>query len=166
MTGRHTLGRARALFACALLLSLAACGGSGEQPAAKTEGGANAPANNAASPPGDLSQLGGDIERLEKQTERYPGDDEARDRLASAYVQRANALRQSQQLREALADYQRALRINPDNEEAKKNAAEVSVLVEGTPKEGEYGEPPPLPITPNVTGGEASPAATPTPKKQ
>ncbi len=109
--------------------------------------------------------MGAEIERLEKRAERNPGDDEARNQLANAFVRRANALREAQQLKEALADYQRALRINPDNEEAQKYAAEVAPLVEGTPQEGEYGEPPPLPITPNVTGGEASPTATPTPKK-
>jgi tetratricopeptide (TPR) repeat protein len=148
------------------MLSLAACGGGGQQPGTKTDNGADAQANNPAAnaASGDASKLDGEIERLEKQAQRNPGDEEVRSSLASAYVRRANNLRASQQLKEALADYQRALRINPDNEEAQKNNSELAPLVQGTPQEGEYGEPPPPPITPNVIGGEASPTAT--PKKQ
>jgi cytochrome c-type biogenesis protein CcmH/NrfG len=170
MSVRHTRGRALPPLACALLvLSLAACGG-GEQSGTKTGNGADASANSSPSAaaanaaPGDSSKLDGEIEQLEKRAQRNPGDDEALSLLASAYVRRANSLRAAQRLKEALTDYQRALRINPNNEEAQKNAAEIALLIEGTPQEGEYGEPPPLPITPNVTGGEASP--TETPKKQ
>ncbi|HEU4597898.1 MAG TPA: tetratricopeptide repeat protein [Pyrinomonadaceae bacterium] len=165
MSFRHTRERARIALACALLLSLAACGG-GETPETNTNSGADAQANSstANAAPGDASKLDGEIERLEKQAQRNPGDDETRSQLASAYVRRANSLREARQLKEALADYQRALRTNPDNEEAQKNSAELAPLVEGTPQEGEYGDPPPPPITPNVIGGEASP--TPTPKKQ
>ena len=166
MTFRHTRGRASgsAFVVCALLVSLAACGG-GEKSNTKTDTASNAQTDNSAAASGDTSKLDGEIERLEKVTQRNPGDDEARDRLASAYVRRANSLRASQRLKEALRDYQHALRINPDNEEAQKNAAEIALLIEGTPREGEYGEPPPPPITPNVIGGEASPTTTPTPKK-
>ncbi len=67
-----------------------------------------------------------------------------------------------QRLREAMDDYRRALRNDPDNEEAQRNAAEIAPQVEGTPT-GEYGEPAPLPISPNVADDEAKP--TPTPKK-
>lgn len=170
MTFRHTRGRAygSALVVCALLASLVACGG-GEQSNTKTDNASNATANSPAATntaSGDPSKLNGEIERLEKQAQRNPGDDEVRNSLASAYVRRANTLRASQQLKEALLDYQRALRINPDNEEAQKNASELAPLVEGTPQEGEYGEPPPPPITPNVIGAEASPTGTPAPKRR
>ncbi len=163
MTARHRPGRAQGsvFVVCALLVSLSACS-RGEQSNAKNEADANAQTNNTAA----AATFDGEIERLEKIAERNPGDDEARDKLAGAYVRRANSLRAAQQMREALLDYQRALRINPDNEEAQKNAAEIAPLVEGTPQEGEYGEPPPLPITPNVTGGEASPTATPAPQRR
>ena len=168
----HRRGRARVFAACALLVSLAACGGGGgEQSNTKSDSGSNAQANSpaaaaTAAAPGDSSKLDGEIERLEKVAQRNPSDDETRDKLAVAYVRRANSLRASQQLKEALRDYQRALRLNPDNEEAQKNAAEIAPLVEGRPQEGEYGEPPPLPITPNVTGAEASPTATPAQKRR
>jgi hypothetical protein len=65
-------------------------------------------------------------------------------------------------LKEALADYRLAMKYNLDNEEAIRNSAELSPLVEGTPEPGEYGEPAPLPISPNVTGEGA---ASPTPQK-
>ncbi|MBA3240562.1 MAG: tetratricopeptide repeat protein [Acidobacteria bacterium] len=169
---RHT--RRRMLFTlafCAVLLSLAACVGPEEPDTAlqksKADGSASpggTPAEKSAAG-GDISKLGGEIEQLEKLAERNPGDDEARDELSSAYVRRANALRAAQRMKEALDDYQRALRINPDNEEAQKYAAEIAPAVEGTPQEGEYGEPPPLPITPNVTGGEEKASPTPTPKR-
>lgn len=159
-------------LSCVLLLSLAACGG-GEragtsQNRADAESAANAASASRPSPVaagGDLSKLGGEIERLERLVERNPGDDAAREELAGAHVLRANALRDARRMKEALLDYQRALRINPDNEEAQKSAAEIAPLVEGTPQEGEYGEPPPLPITPNVTGAGENASPTPTPKK-
>lgn len=171
---RHTRRRKLISLAfCAVLLSLAACFRTegpdtglqkSKEEAAESPGGTPA-AKSAAG--GDISKLGDEIEQLEKLAERNPGDDEARDDLASAYVRRANALRDARRLKEALDDYQRALHINPDNEEAQKNAAEISLLVQGTPQEGENGEPLPPPITPNVTGGEekASPTPTPTPKR-
>src|SRR5688500_14735379 len=117
MTLRHTRGRARAFAACALLAAFAACGGGGEQSATQGNSAPNAQANTAAA---TTAGLDGEIERLEKVAQRNPGDDETRDKLAGAYVRRANSLRASQQLKEALRDYQHALRINPDNEEAQK----------------------------------------------
>ena len=167
MTPRHTRGRARAFAACALLVTFAACGGGGEQ-SSGTQGNSASNAETTTAATATTAGLDGEIERLEKVAQRNPNDDETREKLAGAYVRRANSLRASQQLKEALRDYQHALRINPDNEEAQKNAAEIAPLVEGTPQEGEYGEPPPPPITPNVVGGEekASPTATPAPKRR
>ena len=171
---RHTRRRKLISLAfCAVLLSPAACfrteGPDTGLQKSKEDAGASpggTPAAKSAAG-GDISKLGGEIEQLEKLAERNPGDDEARDELSSAYVRRANALRAAQRMKEALDDYQRALRINPDNEEAQKNAAEIAPAVEGTSQEGENGEPLPPPITPNVSGGEekASPTPTPTPKK-
>lgn len=172
MTSRDTCRRASALAACALLLSLlsvSGCGGGGgEQPDAKADSGPGAQAGGpaAANAGADSSRLDGEIERLEKVAQRNPGDDETRDQLAGAYVRRANSLRAAQKLKEALLDYQRAMRINPDNEEAQKNAFELMPLVQGTPQEGEYGEPPPPPITPNVIGSEEKASPTATPRKQ
>ncbi len=48
MTFRHTFGRARLALSCALLLTLAACGGgAGEQSVTKTDNASEAQANNS-----------------------------------------------------------------------------------------------------------------------
>lgn len=151
-------------LAGSLLLSLAACREAG-QPHAAAPG-----AETAAGPAGggaarDPAKLDGEIARLERQAERNPADDEARAELAQAYVSRAAAHHAAGRLPDALADYRRALRLDPDNEAAQKNVADIAPQVEGTPQEGEYGEPPPLPITPNVTEGEGRESPTPTPRQ-
>ena len=133
--------------------------------------GAEPPAGQAASAQQgaaasstDLAQLGGEIERLEKQAERNPADEETRDELARAYVKRAKAEEGGGQYQEALADYQRALRHDPDNDDAQAGAAAATAAIGGD-KEDENGAPAPLPITPNVADEDGKPAATPTPKK-
>lgn len=150
---------ALAVLLASLLAALAACSA---DRAPGTE--ANTGENPSASPrPFNPAALDGEIARLERLNERNPADDEARLKLARAYVRRADQHRAAQRLPEALADYRRALRTDPDNEEAQKNVAEITPQVEGTPQEGEYGEPAPPPISPNVTEGEAK--ETPTPQK-
>ena len=124
---------------------------------------ASAQPNGAASPV-NITQLNGEIERLEKQAERNPADEETRDELARAYVKRAKVEQAGEQFQEALADYQRALRHDPDNEEAQAGAAVVDQQLGGDQQEDENGAPAPLPITPNVADEEGK--ATPTPKKQ
>ena len=127
----------------------------------------NAPQSGAATPggaaPGDVAQLNTDIERLERQAERNPADEETRDELARLYVRRGDAQRGAGQLREALADYQSALRLDPDNDNAQAAAAAVNQELGGDSKEDENGAPVPPPITPNVADEEGKP--TPTPKK-
>jgi tetratricopeptide (TPR) repeat protein len=113
--------------------------------------------------PADLAKLAAEIESLEKQAERNPADEETRGEVARAYVRRGNALRAAGQLREALADYQSALRFAPDNDEAQANAAAVDQQLGGDQQEDENGAPVPLPITPGVADEDAR--ATPTPKK-
>lgn len=117
----------------------------------------------AASSPADIAQLNGEIERLEKQAERNPADQEARDELGRAYVKRARVEEGAGQYQEALADYQRALRHDPDNGDAQAGAAAATAAIGGD-KEDENGAPAPLPITPNVADEDGKP--TPTPKKQ
>jgi hypothetical protein len=72
-------------------------------------------------------------------------------------------MRAANHLREALLDYQRALRLDPDNDAAQKNAAATKEQLGGAEQEDENGAPAPLPITPNVADDEGKP--TPTPKK-
>ncbi|HLM55758.1 MAG TPA: tetratricopeptide repeat protein [Pyrinomonadaceae bacterium] len=159
MTNSHTT--LKACVALALLLALSACGrDKGKGGAAQT----NAPQNAAASPalPADPAQLDAELARLEKHAERNPADDSARSDLAKAYVRRGDSHRAAGRLQEALADYQRALRADPDNEQAQRAAAEISSDVEGE-RTDENGAPAPLPITPNVADEDGKP--TPTPKK-
>ena len=151
----------------ALLLLACGCGG-GAKP--KSEGASNnASAPQQANAPGvettaDASKLDAEIEQLEKLAERSPGDQDGRDELARAYVRRGDWMRGAGRLREALLDYQRALRLDPDNDAAQKNAAETKEQLGGAGQEDENGAPAPLPITPNVADDEGKP--TPTPKKQ
>jgi cytochrome c-type biogenesis protein CcmH/NrfG len=150
------------LFALASLLgacgrgSRVDAGRAAAQPGATQAGAGDSSAD-------DSTKLDADIERLEKQTERNPGDEDTRDELARAYVRRGDAERASGHLREALADYQRALRLDPDNAEAQNNAAATKEQLGGQQQQGENGEPAPLPITPNVADEDERP--TPTPKK-
>ena len=116
----------------------------------------------AAASSTDIAQLGGEIERLEKQAERNPADEETRDELARAYVKRAKVEEGGGQYQEALADYQRALRHDPDNDDAQAGAAAATAAIGGD-KEDENGAPAPLPITPNVADEDGKP--TPTPKR-
>ena len=157
-------------------LALSACGGAGRD-GASTNGNQSASAASASgnsanasadanANSNDIPKLDAAINELEKQAEMSPGDESLRAALSQAYLKRANARRDSQQLREALRDYQEALRFNPDNEEASSRAAEISPQIEEG-RTGENGEPAPLPITPNVTtddstGGTATPKPSPT----
>ncbi|HEX8685050.1 MAG TPA: tetratricopeptide repeat protein, partial [Pyrinomonadaceae bacterium] len=112
------------------------------------------------------AKLDAEIERLEKAAERNPADEETRDEVARAYVRRANARRGAGQLNEALADYQSALRFDPDNADAQAGAASAKGQLGGE-QEDENGAPAPLPITPSVADEEGKPGKpTPTPKKQ
>ena len=170
--GRTTPRAARRAAAFALLaLLLGACRAEpsandnaaiAPQPATTAAG---AGAGNASP---DSAGLDGEIAGLRQQAEKSPGDEATLDALSKAYYRRGESRRGAGQLREALSDYQSAIRANPDNEEAKQRVAEISPQFEREAT-GEYGEPAPLPITPNVTtgdeGGTDAPRAqdTPTP---
>lgn len=161
MTNSHTT--LKACVALALLLALSACGRDrGKGGAAQTGAPQNAAASPSPAPPADPAQLDAELARLEKQAERNPADDTARSDLAKAYVRRGDSHRAAGQLQEALLDYQRALRADPDNEQAQRAASEITPEVQGE-KTDENGAPAPLPITPNVADEGGKP--TPTPKK-
>ena len=168
-------------FNCCALLLVVALGGacnrdtstnSGDAAnAAATPGSANA-ANAgpgaASSGADDPSKHDAEIAQLEKQAESNPGDHDVQIALSLAYLRRADSFHKMQKLREALRDYQSALRHDPDSEDAQKRVAEISSQLEGQPT-GEYGEPAPLPISPGVTTGEegeGSEAARPSPTRE
>ena len=170
LTKRQTRARdvSAACFAVAILLLACACGGAKSDSNSQTSnsnasGSSQSTADNETTAV-DPAQLDAEIERLAKLVERNPGDDDTRDELARAYVKRGNWHRTSGRLQEALLDYQRALRLDPDNDAAQNAAAETEEQIGGAQQQGENGEPAPLPITPNVTDEEGKP--TPTPKKQ
>jgi Tetratricopeptide repeat len=75
------------------------------------------------------------------------GDEKAKVTLAEAYFDRGFALTEARQYASALGDYRRALKLNPEHEEAKKWLDQIvsiyTMLKKEPPKEGE--EPPPLP---------------------
>ena len=156
--------RAATASALALLLALAATAvGCRRDARTNANGGAaQAGATAGQGAPADAARLDAEIERLEKQAERNPADEETRDELARVYVRRGNTLRGAGQLREALTDYQRALRLDPDNDEAQAGTAAATEQLGGE-QQDENGAPAPLPITPNVADEEGK--ATPTPKK-
>ena len=165
-----------ALSVLTLAVSVNACGGGAPRNAQQSNADAphasqpNANGGEAPASSADISKLNEDIDRLEKATERNPGDEDTRDDLARAYVRRGDAERATNQPQEALKDYQRALRLDPDNGEAQKNAADTQEQLGGEQQVDENGAPAPAPITPNVTDDEDKPAPTPsekpTPKKQ
>lgn len=159
-----------------MLTTLSACSGSSAPPTTDQAATANAspspPARATALPtaappnmgePIDTSKHNAEIARLEKQAQKSPGDETTRTALAQAYLGRANALKDARQYRVALGDYRRALRYDPDNEEAQQMAAViVGILKEmnrEVPAEGE--EPAPLAITPDTSEDDEEGAASP-----
>jgi tetratricopeptide (TPR) repeat protein len=164
---------ALAASALALAAFTNACGGRGAQSnAQQSNAGAQSQpsqsnANGATASPSDvdIAKLNADIERLEKAAERNPADEETGDELARMYVRRGDAERAAGQTQEALKDYQHAQRLDPDNPDAQKNAADLEAQVGGE-GEDENGAPLPPPITPNVADEDDKPAAKPTPKKK
>ncbi|HZI18458.1 MAG TPA: tetratricopeptide repeat protein [Pyrinomonadaceae bacterium] len=152
--------RLTATLACLALLSAVACGGDRGGEAGRDAAGTSVNRAGAKDP----GRLDAAIRDLERQVERNPADNDSREELSAAYVRRGDARREAQQLPAALEDYRQALRFNPDNEEAQRQSVELSPLVEGEASPGEFGEPAPLPISPNVIGEEPPPS--PTPQKQ
>jgi len=172
-------GRTTTRAAALALLALCLCACRPEQAgnnAANTPQPTRSSADDGAAAAPDTGGLDSEIATLTQQAEKSPGDQDTLDALSKAYYRRGEARRGADQLREALSDYQHAIRANPDNEEAKQRVAEISPQFERETT-GEYGEPPPLPITPNVTtgdegttepaaGAQDTPTPTPTPKKK
>jgi len=100
--------------------------------------------------PIDTAKYDGVIAEAEKAYKAKPNDPAARSNLADAYFDRGFALTDSaaRQYAAALGDYRRALKIDPNHEEARKwHDQIVSIfrsLGKEPPKEGE--EPAPLPF--------------------
>ncbi|HEV8158303.1 MAG: hypothetical protein H0X15_00655 [Acidobacteria bacterium] len=93
--------------------------------------------------PIDVSEMTADIEKAEKE---YKNNPKAKDELAKAYFMRATALTGAAQYRAALGDYRKGLKLNPNDEDAKKMHDQIISIFKSIgrepPKEGE--EPKPL----------------------
>jgi tetratricopeptide (TPR) repeat protein len=111
-----------------------------------------APSSNSPTATGqaraiDTAELDAAIAKAEKEQKQKPKDGAANKALVEAYLNRADALTQAAQYRQALGDYRRALKLDPNNQEAKQWIDQITGIFKSLnrepPKEGE--EPPPLP---------------------
>lgn len=109
------------------------------------------PASSTESPmarPIDAAEMTADIERAEKQYQKNPKDEKTKLELAKAYFVRATALTGAAQYRAALGDYRKGLKLDPNDEDARKMHDQILSIFKQIgrepPKEGE--EPAPLPF--------------------
>ena len=108
----------------------------------------NKPASSTESPmarPIDVAEMTADIEKAEQEFKKNP---KAKEELAKAYFVRATALTSVAQYRAALGDYRKGLKLNPNDEDARKMHDQILSIFKSIgrepPKEGE--EPKPLEI--------------------
>jgi len=103
----------------------------------------------ASGDPIDTKQLDAAVVSAEKALAGKSSDASKKKALAEAYYNRAVALTQARQYASALGDYRRALKHDPENEEAKGWIDQIINIYASInreyPKDGE--EPPPLPFT-------------------
>ncbi len=96
--------------------------------------------------PIDAAEMTADIEQAEQEYKKNP---KAKEALAEAYFVRAFALTEAAQYRAALGDFRQGLKLNPNDEDAKKMHDQIISIFKSIgrepPKEGE--EPAPLPMT-------------------
>jgi tetratricopeptide (TPR) repeat protein len=159
---------------CLASLALSACGGSSAPVATNQQGTAQANSNatsnahsNAQPPPSapaaatspkasaasggepvDTSKYDAEIKRLEEKAKKNSVDQQTRLALASAYTNRGDALTGARQYRAALGDYRRALRNDPNNQQAQQMSGTIIGILKSmgrdVPPEGQ--EPAPLPL--------------------
>jgi tetratricopeptide (TPR) repeat protein len=99
--------------------------------------------------PIDVAEMTVGIEQAEKEFDANQKNEKAKDNLAKAYFTRAFALTEAAQYRVALGDFRKGLKLNPNDQGAKKMHDEIIRIFRSInrepPKEGE--EPQPLPLT-------------------
>ena len=115
-------------------------------PAASDKPASSASTESPMARPIDVAEMTAEIERAEQAFKKNPA---AKEDLAKAYFVRATALTSAAQYRAALGDYRRGLKLNPNDEEARKMHDQILSIFKSIgrepPKEGE--EPKPLPFT-------------------
>lgn len=166
----------RAVALCFVALGLCACsgGGSNSAPTVTNQNAAStnqttvsqgstqsahtsptAASSKAATPsaagggePVDTSKYDAEIKRLEERAKKKAGDQATQLALAKAYTDRGDALTGARQYRAALGDYRRALRLNPNDEQARQMSGTIISILKSmgrdVPPEGQ--EPAPLPL--------------------
>lgn len=96
----------------------------------------------------DTTEFDKAIADTEKALKAKPNDNDAKSAAAAAYFNRGFALTEARQYASALGDYRRALKIDPDHEEAQKWEKQIigiyEMMKKEYPKPGE--EPSPLPF--------------------
>ena len=151
-----------------VLLALVGCGGGSAPTATNRTASPAAPAANAntrpnAAPPAvasptpatktasggggepvDTSEYDAEIKRLEAKAKKNPADQQTRLALGKAYTDRGDALTGVRQYRAALGDYRRALRNDPNNEQAQRMAGTIISILKSmgrdVPPEGQEPE--------------------------
>ncbi len=140
-----------AAVSCLVVLALAGCGTTapvatnrqGPTPANQSATSSNAATTQsahappvAASPksstpatsnvePVDTSKYDAEIKRLEEKAKKGTGDQQTRVALGKAYANRGDALTGVRQYSAALGDYRRALRYDPNNEQARQMSGTI-----------------------------------------
>lgn len=98
--------------------------------------------------PIDTTGFDAEIKQAETKLKANSKDETLKKSLAEALIKRGIALTDARQYASALGDYRKALKLDANNEEAKKWIEQIvgiySMLNKDYPKEGE--EPPPLPF--------------------
>ncbi len=98
--------------------------------------------------PIDTSSFDEEIKQVESKLKANPKNEDLKKSLAEAFVKRGLTLTEARQYASALGDYRKALKLDPNNEEAKKWIDQIISIYKSInkeyPKEGE--EPPPLPF--------------------
>jgi cytochrome c-type biogenesis protein CcmH/NrfG len=138
---------------CLVVLTLNACGGTTTTAPTATNQTATANSSNtqsiarapavAASPKAatpaagstgefvDTSKYDAEIKQLEERAKKNPADQQTRISLAKAYTARGDALTGVRQYNAALGDYRRALRNDPNNEQARQMAGTIISIYKG-----------------------------------
>lgn len=122
--------------------------GAQRPPSSASSPKAATPAGSSNALPVDTSKYDAEIKRLEQQSKKNPSDQATRLALAKVYTDRGDALTGVAQYRSALGDYRRALRLNPNDEQAQQMSSTIIKILtrmgRDVPPEGD--EPPPLPL--------------------
>lgn len=106
----------------------------------------SAPARSSSGDYIDTSENDAKIKGLEEQAKKRPNDATLRKQLAVAYLERGNALTQARQYQAALGDYRRTLKLDPNNEEARRWSQTIIGIMQQMNREvpAEGAEPTPL----------------------